>query len=60
MEILLVDDEVYTIRILQTAIDWESHGVGQVWSALGVAILLVPRAYICIGGLELLRQAAQT
>lgn len=37
MEILLVDDEVYTIRILQTAIDWESHGVDQVWSALGVA-----------------------
>ena len=37
MEILLVDDEVYTIRILQTAIDWEGHGVGQVWSALGVA-----------------------
>ena len=35
MEILLVDDEVYTIRILQTAIDWEGHGVGQVWSALG-------------------------
>lgn len=37
MEILLVDDEVYTIRILQTAIDWEGHGVEQVWSALGVA-----------------------
>lgn len=37
MEILLVDDEIYTIRILQTAIDWKSHQVEQVWSALGVA-----------------------
>ncbi|MDO5425581.1 MAG: response regulator [Eubacteriales bacterium] len=37
MEILLVDDEIYTIQILQTAIDWNSHGVNQVWSALGVA-----------------------
>lgn len=36
MEILLVDDEIYTIRILQTAIDWEKYGVTQVWSALGV------------------------
>ena len=37
MEILLVDDEIYTIRILQTAIDWKSHQVEQVWSALGAA-----------------------
>lgn len=36
MEILLVDDEIYTIRILQAAIDWEKYGVKQVWSALGV------------------------
>ena len=37
MEILLVDDEIYTIRILQTAIDWKSNQVEQVWSAIGVA-----------------------
>lgn len=37
MEILLVDDEIYTIRILQAGIDWEKYGVMQVWSALGVS-----------------------
>lgn len=61
MEILLVDDEVYTIRILQTAIDWKSHGVEQVWSALGVSrakeILKVHPVDLIICDIEMPRES---
>lgn len=37
MDILLVDDEIYTIRVLKNAIHWEDCGVSHVYTALSAA-----------------------
>ncbi len=37
MDILLVDDEVYTLRVLKSAVHWEDCGIENVWTALSAA-----------------------
>lgn len=37
MDILLVDDEVYTLRVLKNAVHWDACGIENVWTALSAA-----------------------
>lgn len=60
MDILLVDDEIYTIRVLKTSIDWGACGIDHVFTALSVAkaqeILLENPITLVVCDIEMPRQ----
>ena len=37
MNVLIVDDEVFTVRAIQTTLDWESFGIDRTFSAYNAA-----------------------
>ena len=37
MKLLIVDDEIFTVRAIQTTIDWAKTGVDQTFSAYNAA-----------------------